>query len=785
MRRKMKKIVALLLSLMLILGVWNIPNKAEAIVMGDSTQYGELVIKAECLYSYVPIILDKANAIRRKHGMQELVPDKTLTDMAQFQAVELSVLPKGSVRPDGSVFNSLLALYMFSFPAPCHLSYATGTAMHPENDDLSGLEETILNPDYEAMGVGVIRTAEGKMYEVYYFASNGQSAYQYLGYPEANGTDTFGINYLDSTLNNRCPLKAEIKDAVYVGMSTEFYVRSGLGTKTEAESWTFSSADPKVAVVNAQGIVTGVKAGKTVIKATNVAQPAYSYSLEIEVNVYCDHVPTSAGNVIWPTCEKEGKQSDTICEKCGKVLGKGSVMEPLGHSWGFRTPTGDRTCQEKGEYIQWCDRKDCNATRTIEYGVGSHKAVVDPAVKATCTTDGKTEGYHCEYCNTVLTEQKTIAKTGHSWNSGTVTKQPTYTENGVKTYTCTNCKTTKTETIAKKIAKDVTVSYRTHVQNIGWQNFVSNGVMAGTSGMSKRLEGIEIKISGNENLGIQYTTHCQTYGWLPWSANGEMNGTEGESKRLEAIEIRLTGADADAYDVYYRVHAQTYGWLGWAKNGEPSGTAGQSKRLEGIQIVIKKKGEAAPGVVEGIKSAFKNAYKVGSGQSTTVNVGGTNNVNVAVSTHVQGIGWQGWKFNGTLSGTSGQSKRLEGIKIKLTNNTVGGGIRYRTNIQGYGWMSWKQDGAFSGTSGESKRLEAIQIELTGNMAQKYDVYYRVHSQRFGWLGWAKNGETAGTIGYDYRLESIQIVLVEKGKGTPANKVAGITGSGSDQSYHQR
>ena len=155
----------------------------------------------------------------------------------------------------------------------------------------------------------------------------------------------------------------------------------------------------------------------------------------------------------------------------------------------------------------------------------------------------------------------------------------------------------------------ITTSYRTHVQSFGWQNPVTNGVMSGTSGKAKRLEGIEISVSGNKNLGIQYSTHCQTYGWLPWSANGEMNGTTGESKRLEAIKIQLTGADKDKYDVYYRVHAQSYGWLGLAKNGEESGTAGYAKRLEGIQIVLVPKGGAAPANnYKGIQSVNTKAY---------------------------------------------------------------------------------------------------------------------------------------------------------------------------------
>ena len=74
----------------------------------------------------------------------------------------------------------------------------------------------------------------------------------------------------------------------------------------------------------------------------------------------------------------------------------------------------------------------------------------------------------------------------------------------------------------------------------------------------------------------------------------------------------------------------------------------------------------------------------------------------------------------------------------------------------------------SGTSGQSKRLEAIRIKLTDELAENYDIYYRVHAQSFGWLGWAKNGESAGTEGYSYRLEAIQIQLVKKGSSAPGS-----------------
>ena len=235
---------------------------------------------------------------------------------------------------------------------------------------------------------------------------------------------------------------------------------------------------------------------------------------------------------------------------------------------------------------------------------------------------------------------------------------------------------------------------------------------------------------------------------MNWVSDNALSGTSGESKRLEAIEIRLTGEAADNYDIYYRVHAQNVGWMGWAKNGESAGTAGYSYRLEAIQIVLVSKGAAAPG-------STTTPYKDYNTQPV-----------VSYQTHVQDIGWQGYVSNGASSGTSGKSKRLEAINIKLDHLT--GGIEYHTHVQNIGWMGWVSDGALSGTSGQAKRLEAIEIRLTGQAADQYDVYYRVHAQNFGWLDWAMDGQSAGTAGYSYRLEAIQIVLVPKGTAAPGS-----------------
>ena len=430
------------------------------------------------------------------------------------------------------------------------------------------------------------------------------------------------------------------------------------------------------------------------------------------------------------------------------------------------------------------------------------KLEVDVPVTVTAKYAGEDAGnYEVESVEITLTRKACM----HPTIKWIVDKEATVDAEGSRHKECTVCKTVlATETIAKLKAQtpDVTIRYTTHVQTYGWQGdennankWFANGKMAGTSGKAKRLEGIKIRVYGNDNLGIQYTTHCQSYGWLPWSANGEMNGTEGEAKRLEAIKIQLTGADKEKYDVYYRVHAQSYGWLGWAKNGAPAGTAGYAKRLEGVQIVVVKKGSPAPGVnFEGVNAASgvhqSVSYLAKNGSSPVVggqvtsntnpSVAGEANVNIAYRTHVQSFGWQGWKYNGQMSGTSGQAKRLEGINIKLTNKPYSGSIVYTTHVQSIGWQgnennpnTWFRDGQMAGTSGRAKRLEAIRIALTGEMAEHYDVYYRVHAQTYGWLAWTKNGEAAGTAGLSKRLEGIQIVLVPKGGAAPANNYGGV------------
>lgn len=200
--------------------------------------------------------------------------------------------------------------------------------------------------------------------------------------------------------------------------------------------------------------------------------------------------------------------------------------------------------------------------------------------------------------------------------------------------------------------KEESVSYRVHRQTYGWEPLdVSDGTVSGTTGQAKRLEGIQISVSGKYSGSVKYQTQVQTYGWNGWKSDGLTAGTTGQAKRLEAIQMYLTGEVANYYDIYYRVHAQSYGWMNWAANGQKAGTTGLAKRLEAIQIVLVKKTDKAPGVTfNGVTSAVSACYVSLRSES--------NNVLTALGNHSGGSGTgdtvkgDTGKDNGNTGGTT-------------------------------------------------------------------------------------------------------------------------------------
>lgn len=150
------------------------------------------------------------------------------------------------------------------------------------------------------------------------------------------------------------------------------------------------------------------------------------------------------------TCTENGSKS-RHCSRCDAKTDV-TVIPATGHTGGTATIENKiaATCTTDGSHEEVVRCMVCNAeisreTKTIP--ATGHKWVIDAAVAPTCTQTGLTEGKHCSVCNTVLTPQTTVEKLPHSWDDGVVTREPTCTEAGVKTFTCSQCNNTKTEPI--------------------------------------------------------------------------------------------------------------------------------------------------------------------------------------------------------------------------------------------------------------------------------------------------------------------------------------------------
>ncbi|MBQ3334456.1 MAG: CHAP domain-containing protein [Eubacteriaceae bacterium] len=290
------------------------------------------------------------------------------------------------------------------------------------------------------------------------------------------------------------------------------------------------------------------------------------------------------------------------------------------------------------------------------------------------------------------------------------------------------------------------ITYQTHVENVGWTDRVTNGVVSGQPGSGLRVEALRIGVDNAADLGVTYQTHVQNIGWQDWVNTGEQAGTTGQALRVEAFRMKLTGGSADKYSVCYRVYVHNYGWLNWVKDGETTGSTGISHQIEGIQIVLRDKNAAA---LTADKLSFLDAETVRASTELTYR------------SHVSDIGWQDYVSEGQMTGTTGQSKRIEAFDANLSGLLVTDQIQYKSYVYEQGWQDWAEAGAMTGTTGQGRQMQAIQIQLTDSAERIYDVYYRTHVENIGWMGWAKNGENAGTTGSKNRIEAIEIKLVPK------------------------
>ena len=205
-----------------------------------------------------------------------------------------------------------------------------------------------------------------------------------------------------------------------------------VGDITLPDGWSWQEADKDTAL--ADGVAVTATAVYTGADKGNYETESVSITI---TRSKCDHTHTEIRNQREATCKKEGYTGDTYCKDCGEKLATGTATEKKPHTVG--TPA---TCVSKA-VCSVCSETfgEVDATNHVHTTVKNRK-------EATCTQTGYAGDTYCTDCDKLLSTGKELAALGHDYKA-TVTKQPTTTEEGIRTYTCTRCNSSYTESIAK------------------------------------------------------------------------------------------------------------------------------------------------------------------------------------------------------------------------------------------------------------------------------------------------------------------------------------------------
>lgn len=169
----------------------------------------------------------------------------------------------------------------------------------------------------------------------------------------------------------------------------------------------------------------------------------------------------SNGVVTTPaTCTSKGVMTYTCTRNSSHTTTQEIAIDANAHDWGEWDIT-PATEQAEGSMTRTCRHNSAHKeTITIPKLNHEHHLSHVAAIAATCTEAGQKEYWLCSGCgnkyasdgtNPDLIADIVVPALGHSWNNGSVTTDPTCTETGVKTFSCTRtgCTQTRTEAVAE------------------------------------------------------------------------------------------------------------------------------------------------------------------------------------------------------------------------------------------------------------------------------------------------------------------------------------------------
>ncbi len=191
-------------------------------------------------------------------------------------------------------------------------------------------------------------------------------------------------------------------------------------------------------------------------------------------------------------------------------------------------------------------RAACSEGKTVKYTLKGDKA-------PTCTRAG-TGHTECSICGDVMSTGVYVKELGHKWNSGRVTRKPTYTATGVKTFTCTVCKATKIGSIAKLATTDISKK-TSKITVSGIENKIYNGkvhtqkslvVKAGAKTLRLNKD-YTVTYSKNKAVGKASVTICgkNAYSGKITKTFAIVKAAKGKTYTVGKFKYTITGAKAD------------------------------------------------------------------------------------------------------------------------------------------------------------------------------------------------------------------------------------------------
>ncbi len=422
-------------------------------------------------YDEIQEVFRLLNEQRTQNGLEPLILDATITELAMQRAAECA-LYYSHTRPNGGSCFTIIeenGIQVWSAGENIAAGYYTAADVMDGWMNSSGHRENILTSGYTHAGLGCV-TVNAVRYWVQLFvsgpsstendAATGQckfvapvSAFKVLAGTHSAESKTYTIAHdqLGTYTDRFCV------STVNSGFSWAYTALIPiLGDATDSSGKiiaTITSADDGTGEL----IITPMAIGTGTVTLPLYEGEQDPLVLTITVNDTCKHASTSTINEKAPTCTQEGYSGDVVCSDCNETVTKGSAIPATGHKWDEGTVTTDPTEDAEGVRTFTCTN-GCGEIKTesipkleIPDEPCTHTNTATINEKApTCTQEGYSGDTVCNDCKETITKGTAVPATGHKWDDGTVTTEPTEDTEGVKTFTCTNgCGETKTESLPK------------------------------------------------------------------------------------------------------------------------------------------------------------------------------------------------------------------------------------------------------------------------------------------------------------------------------------------------